>query len=367
LVLDKPIRFRCYPHQELGITEDEWVHFVKTLGNVKGIQQLIVHCKPGSRDFHPFQAIAEAVNNAHSLTYLKVVSSPETRRRDHSGLEMLGNAIRQHYSLVDFSWFDTCSLEEESQNTALDPVLLALPICPHLRKVTFASKQASTDAVRNLLQLPKGTHLALEVERDYWLAVADEIRQGHCRVKNLNLWMFRGSSPEATEAVKAVANALRKDRNLVRLGLNIYNGFTDEAGVALAEALTVNKTLRMVTLAGTMRPNIRVRNKAKLGVHAYEALSAMLRANANLCLSVPPLRTAGGDERLLESRKQMCIEQRLNKLGRGTLLSSSNTPRKAWVDALQELNSKNIDDTLKVSCLYSLLLLSPSAFMPCKT
>jgi hypothetical protein len=362
-VPDKPIRFRCYPHQELGISEGEWVHFVKTLGNIKGVQHLIFVCKPGSPDFHPFQAIASAIANAESLTYLKIVSSPETRNRDQSGLVMLGNALRKHSSLVDFGWFDICSLEEESHNTTLDPVLLALPDCLNLRKVTFASKQASADAVRKLMQLPKDTHLALAVELDSLLAVADEIRQGRCRVETLNLWMFRASSPEATKAVKAVANAIRGDRNVVRLGLSIDKGFTDEAGVALAEALTVNKTLRKVKLSVSMRPNFRVRSKANLGVPAYEAFSAMLRTNTNLSLSVPPLRTARGDERLIESRKQMHIEQRLNKLGRGILLSSSNTPREAWVDALQELNTKNIDENLKVSCLYSLLLLSPAAFI----
>jgi hypothetical protein len=362
-VRDKPIRFRCYPHQELGITEGAWVHFVKTLGNIRGVQHLIFVCKPGSRNFHPFEAIASAVANAKSLTYLKIVSSPEARNRDQSGLVMLGNALREHSSLVDFGWFDICSLQEESQNTTLDPVLLALPACNNLRKITFASKQASANAVRKLMQLPKDTDLVLAVEMDSLLAVADEIRQGRCRVKTLNLWMFRGSSPDATNAVKAVANAIREDRNMIRLGISTDKGFTDEAGVALAEALTVNKTLRKVKLSVSMRANLRTRHRATLGVHAYEAFSAMLRTNTSLCLSVPPLRTAGGDERLLDSRKQMHIEQRLNTLGRGTLLSSSNTPRKAWVDALQEMNSKDIDDTLKVSCLYSLLLLSPTTFM----
>jgi hypothetical protein len=111
-----------------------------------------------------------------------------------------------------------------------------------------------------------------------------------------------------------------------------------------------------------MRTTFRVRNKAHLGVHAYEAICAMLRVNTNLFLSVPPC-TAGGDERLLQSRKQMSIEKRLNEVGRGTLLSSIDTPREAWLDALQELNHKDIDDTLKVSCLYSLLQLNPAAFV----
>jgi hypothetical protein len=362
--LDTPVRFRCYPHQELGITEHEWVLFVKALGNIKGIEQLIFVCKPGSRDFYPFQAIAEAVTNAQSLTYLKVVSSPETWNRDQSGLVMLGNALRQHSSLVDFSWFDICSPDEESQNTTLDPVLLALPACPHLRKVNISTRYAGADAVRNLLQLPTDTALRLALIPDHWLTVADEIRQGRCDRKELHLCMLQNSSSEATEALQAVASAIRIDRKLEHITLKMENGFTDEAGVVLAEALTVNKTLRKIKLAVSMRPNFRVRNKAHLGVHAYEAICAMLRTNTNLWLSVPPLcTTSSRDERIIESRKQMRIEQRLNTVGRGTLLSSSNTPREAWVDALQELNSKNIDDPLKVSCLYSLLQSSPAAFM----
>ena len=61
----------------------------------------------------------------------------------------------------------------------------------------------------------------------------------------------------------------------------------------------------------------------------------------------------------------MRIEQRLNEVGRGRLLSSSQTPRKEWVDALNELNSGNVDETPEfiVSCLYSLLRLNPATCM----
>jgi hypothetical protein len=147
------------------------------------------------------------------------------------------------------------------------------------------------------------------------------------------------------------------------------NGFTDEAGVALAEALTVNKTLREIQLCaydvftGTPLPN-----PDSLGAQAYETFSAMLRVNTSLVLELPPFFLAAGadgadgaDERLLESRTQMVIEQRLNHVGRGRLLASRQTTRKEYVDALHELSSYNVDDSpaLKVSCLYSLLRLHP--------
>jgi hypothetical protein len=97
LVLDKPLHFRdfseflqalkssekirtvkCGTHRVLGITEDEWVLLVKTIGRIKDIQHLEFYCKPGSRDFHPFQAVADAINSASSLRVLKVAVDGET-------------------------------------------------------------------------------------------------------------------------------------------------------------------------------------------------------------------------------------------------------------------------------------------------
>jgi hypothetical protein len=146
------------------------------------------------------------------------------------------------------------------------------------------------------------------------------------------------------------------------------NDFTDEMGVALAEALTVNKTLRrMLIMVTCLRPS----HQATLGAHVYEAFGAMLRVNTSLVLELPPFDDAGGDERRADSHNQMLIEQELNKVGRGRLLLSSQTPRKKWVNALIELNSTSTGrrtgrgpdgetPEFKVSCLYSLLQLNPS-------
>jgi hypothetical protein len=55
----------------------------------------------------------------------------------------------------------------------------------------------------------------------------------------------------------------------------------------------------------------------------------------------------------------------LNAVGRGRLLSSSQTTQKEWVDGLNEFNSSNMDETpeFNVSCLYSLLRLNPATCM----
>jgi hypothetical protein len=178
--------------------------------------------------------------------------------------------------------------------------------------------------------------------------------------------MLENSSSEATDAVKAIASAIRLDHNLERLKLHRWNSdFTDEAGVALAEALTVNKTLRRITLTvGHEQPGDPLPNRDAFGVQFYEAFTAMLRVNTSLVLILRPHETAGADKRLLEAHNQMIIEQILNHAGRGRLLSSSQTTRKEWVDALNMLNHF-VDESpeFTVTFLYSLLRLNPSFCM----
>jgi hypothetical protein len=62
----------CCSQLHLGIVEDEWVLLVKTIGSVKYIQNLILRCRTGYRDSHPFQAVARAVNNAQLLRKLVI-------------------------------------------------------------------------------------------------------------------------------------------------------------------------------------------------------------------------------------------------------------------------------------------------------
>jgi hypothetical protein len=388
LVLDKPLRFRrrtrsnrcdfseflqalqssetirtvrCRSHQEMGISEDEWVLLVKTLGRITDIQQLDFNCS-GSRHFYPFQAVANAVNNAPSLCKLEVVldlSFP----RDPSGLTALANALREHTSLREFTWIDHCSWAEAAHSIVLDPVLWAFPTCPHLQKVTIMTEYASADAIKNLMRLQSATDLHLMLKKENWLAVADEIRRGRCNVRLLNLGMFTGALSDVMEVAKSVASAIQLDQKMEHITLRNNNGFTDEAGVALAEALTVNKNLRQVDLlAKLFRTSRSVHNKATLGVQSYKAFSAVLRANTSLVLNLPAFETAGADERLCESYDQLRIEKLLNRVGRGNLVSSSQTTRKQWVDALNVLNRLDESPAFEVSCLYSLLRLSPDCW-----
>jgi hypothetical protein len=134
-------------------------------------------------------------------------------------------------------------------------------------------------------------------------------------------------------------------------------GFSNEAGVALAEALTVTTNMRVLSLADAGNPD-----RALLGASAYEAFSAMYRVNTNLSLELPPYVNAIGDERRLDFYNQMRIEQRLNSAGRGNLFSVTHSPREDWVDALHDLNtaSANESPAFHISCWYSLLRLNPN-------
>jgi hypothetical protein len=272
------------------------------------------------------------------------------------------------HGLQEFRWFDFGSRMEPAHATALDTVLRALPACPQLRKVSITIPYASAGAMKTLLQLPKDTDLTLELtNKENWLAVADEIRQGQCNIKSLQLAMLQSPSSEATEAIKAIASAIRLDRNLDSLYLQMMNcDCTNEAGVALAEALTVNKTLRTITLSFEPRRQAQVADA--LSAPAYEAFCAMLRANTSLVLNLlTPFDDAGGDQRLVDSCNQMRIEQRLIRFGRGRLLASSTSQatREEWVDALNEVKSSNVHESpeFNVSCLYSLLRLNPATCM----
>jgi hypothetical protein len=91
---------------------------------------------------------------------------------------------------------------------------------------------------------------------------------------------------------------------------------------------------------------------------AYDAFCDMLRVNTSPVLELPPFNDTFIDERLIDSRNQMRIEQVLNLVGRGRLLSSRQTTRKELVDALHKLNSySNVDESPEFSgsCMYSLL------------
>jgi hypothetical protein len=131
----------CGSQLQLGISEDEWVLLVKTIGIIKGIEVLNLASISGSQNFCPFHTIAEAVNSARSLRKLLFIQDRETPPRDPAGRVALANALRGHTGLRKFGWFDWNG-REAAQSTALDPILLALPACPYLRYVTIMIKCA---------------------------------------------------------------------------------------------------------------------------------------------------------------------------------------------------------------------------------
>jgi hypothetical protein len=175
---------QCSRHQVLGITEDEWVLLIKTIGRIKSIEDLRLYRSSGSRDFHPLQAIADAVNSAQAICRLVVVvdgESGEVFPRDSAGLTALASALQEHTGLQDFRLLETVDWSHTGtvvamQGTDFDPVLRALPACPHLRKVYIMITCANAGAIKNLLQSRTTTELCLALNTEQWLAMADGIR-----------------------------------------------------------------------------------------------------------------------------------------------------------------------------------------------
>jgi hypothetical protein len=83
---------------------------------------------------------------------------------------------------------------------------------------------------------------------------------------NKRLWAL-------SDAREAVASAIRLDQSLEHLTIELEISFTTFAIVALAEALTSNKTLRKITLSVDSVFNLPPRKRVTLGAQAYEAFA----------------------------------------------------------------------------------------------
>ncbi len=120
--------------------------------------------------------------------------------------------------------------------------------------------------------------------------------------------MLQVTRSEATDAVKAVASAIQMDHNLEFLYLQLQDGFTDEAGLALAEALTMNRTLRkMVLNTDRVMANHDEDNKAAFSAKSYEAFAAILRVNNSVTFALPTFDDANVNEMATNCYNQQCV------------------------------------------------------------
>jgi hypothetical protein len=241
----------------------------------------------------------------------------------------------------------------QDQVVALDRLFSAVSASPIHALLVDEGSFISDNAVRTLVRSPALENLSIGVRAELWVVIANEIQQGYCRFKQLFLYedLFgnRSTAQASTDAFLAMASVIRYNGILERLKLMAADGVADEAGVA--SALEVNTTLRQVGVGAQRVP---------FGVNAYDAFSKMLRANTNLQLTVPCL-SSDASPTLQKHYKELCIEIRLNEVGRGRLLESTQTPREAWFNAMDELNNESRDETcgIQLDCLYSLLQLNP--------
>jgi len=351
----------CYSHVALSITESAWCRLVRALGSISGLKKLLVAWQNGSQAFHPLQAVARAVDNASSLRRLSILASG-IEQSDPSGGLLLVQSLRQRGTLEYLCW------SAEMQTTTRIPQLIATGAC--LRKVAIVNQNLTRDDVRCLSRSPNLNHLYLEGTVDSWLVIADEIRNGRFRPETMALIRTTASSAlETDDAIQAIIGALECDSSLRNLGICSITGFTDEMGVALAKALTVNTTLEKIYLKNkypTLNHPLHQQSQPPkvLGAKACKALAAMLKTKKILFrLELPGIKSDADSETMLQ-HFLMCIEIYLTNAGRGSLVMSNQTTREEWINVLQDLDvtvskEQNKRSSFQLSCLYSMLQLNP--------
>jgi len=244
----------------------------------------------------------------------------------------LADGLRQCRTLreIRFSMFDTPPLW----------LCTAIAACPHIQHVIFCCNRATEESILALARSPTLQYLKLRnASQESWLLLNEEIRQGRCHIKNLiltraSMELSRESLnlDDVTNNLKIMASTIAQNRTveLILLYPPKPKGVTNEGGVAFAEALQVNTTLRKLTLVGTTVDKI-------FDKDAYKAFAEMLQVNRGIELMLPP-PVNGADEETQTQYGRMCIEHWLNKdSGLGDLLDSNQTTRDDWVDALRKL------------------------------
>ena len=145
------MRFQRVPPSP-AVQRNEWVILVKTLGSIRDIRILKFYCTHGSDYFNPYQAVAEAVNSAHSLHMLEVCLLGEAFPIAPPGLIALASSLKEHTALQKFTWSDLgYRMRTAPPQFSLDLVLLELPGCPRLLEVFINTQYASASAMKTLL------------------------------------------------------------------------------------------------------------------------------------------------------------------------------------------------------------------------
>jgi hypothetical protein len=354
---------RCQGNVSLGITQEEWFLFVQTLGTIPALRQLSF-LGQDVPNVPPVQAVADAVGSARLLGTFQI-GEGVILFGSRTGFEALCHNLGSCCSdLEQVQWQgkfrSTWEIRENRDtNNCLDPLFRALAVCPRLRSVqiwTDAVNYVTPQAVRELLVCAPALQ-CLDLKTTEWETVAEIIGKESCHIQTLKVSTLRCPGSGAV----ALARAVGQNRHLQSLTLRVGTGFTDALGVALAEALQVNTTLRELVLVGEWDYGFRTTDH--MNIPAYQALQNMLRVNTSVILKVPALDSRWNPDLVGIVRPyydRMLIEMRLNAAGRGGLMLGSQASKAAWVHTLNRLNGQNEDDDLQVDCLYTLLKLNPS-------
>jgi hypothetical protein len=280
----------------------------------------------------------------------------------------------RHSALEELIWLGGANDDDDNDNDGdndrsnqqeplvpFDALLRALIPCPKLRTAKIGTERIPEDSLRALLASSAFQSLHMLATMDEWMVVSHCLQAQTACLTELVL-SSHFTKADTDTAISSLAKALGRDPHLLRLRLEMCNGYTDTAGVALAEAMQMNTALQHVDLdenGGCGEASGDTRNS--MGVTAYKALTAMAVVRSDLRLGVPVVdEHASVTDK--EQHAKLRIELRLNAVGRRQLLVTSPTTREAWVNALLQLNADRCpeDRDIKVDCLFTFLLLNPT-------
>lgn len=345
-----------------GLSREQCLECIRTLRGMKGLKELVfvggcVDDEVTRSNTISLQAVTSFVTKSRSLEKLVLEDGVVLHTGSGDRWECLPNGFCG-LPLREFTWHGELKGHSHNDVPTLDPLLFSLTSWPNLRKARIklnCNKIKDESILRLLLRSKSLKELTLDgLTSSQWMLIMDEITQGQHSLAMLDLSL--ASSKGSNECALAAANVIQHDSVLQSLTLRVSSGFSNDAGVAFAHALTVNTTLQELDLMEGSDAHV----KDRFGSESYQAMAEMLKVNTDHQLIVPMSSSPISEANVVSDYTEMVLEMELNRIGRGRLSPAAS--RAEWVQGL--LDCKNVESSfapnLDISCMFALLRLNPS-------
>lgn len=359
LKMNKSIhRLRISGRFSFGITSDEWKELFNTIGLIENMRE-IFFCGIVPLVI-PNSSLADIIIESDRTLTKLIIEDGVIVTGDSHGLERLAESISRS-RLEEFHLGGQLLIRNGNQEDGrLGSLAQALANVSTLRKlhlyVPFPA-QLPDESICSLIESSKTIiDLSLKWERD-WSAFSSTLCHTRTRLQAIALSKKKVTSTDCT----ALLDAYNANKSLEKV---IIYCSDRQTCLILADVLRYNRYIK--TLWIHMEPSST--EESILDVQVYRVFSEMLRLNHDVHVIVQELPSnAFKDEELDNARTEFDIENKLNSVGRGTLLTMAatnaiTTQRDAWIDAccrLMEASDGNPCNEITLDCLFLLLRCNP--------